>query len=1099
MLAHFRNDVLSRATGWLLAGVLATWSCAPAWALPDTPQVTHGAVTFEQQGNILVVNQATGRAVVQYGSFNIGAGETVRFVQPGASSAILNRVVGGGGSVIAGRMQANGDVYLINPAGILFTPSAQVNVHGLVASAMHMSDGDFLAGNLNFTGPGGSVVNQGSLNGAFVYLVGGSVENQGSINAGQVALAAGQSSVQIGNAGGGQIQLIIDGEDQSAAGSGTEESADGQGDDGQDGAADQEAAATDDTGADQSVEASQPGGGAEGATADGTVADTGDDSATTSGETDEANPGETMVEVEDVPVGNDSANPAEGAAPEADAVAGTEPGADAGSAVESGDVINQGAVTATPDPATGQGGSVAASGRRVAQLGRITANTEVGDAGEIAVHAQEAVVLGRDSVTSASAERIGDGGTIVLTSEASTYIDPGAVLQARGGSESGDGGFVETSGETGLYVGRAPDVRAVSVEGKTGTWRIDPRNVSIEDTPGMANENIDTVDAFWTAVADAAVVDVNQLKDTVEAGGYVSVETGGGGAEAGDINVNTPIDFGSLGAFQGRLDLRAHNDVNVLNPIRAGEGSIDILLEADRDSSGAGRVRVAADIVSGGGDIRATGNRYLQDANIDTGGGNLTIVTVEDVEVNGGIDARGGDNNHVTINAVTGVIDLRNGSSIAVDGNGSICVTGNRFVEDSNADITADGVLSVENGELVLLADNALTIFPNADIRATGAGKILIGSRGGAVSQTGGRVQSVDGDIVSFADSFDQSGGRIETTGAGDVVMTVAGPARFAGEGVSGNDVVVQATGDITASADLTARGDLLLESVTGQIQGGGVLTGDRVGLKALGDIGSEAVPLEITAATMLLIDSVEGVPCVKVNGAPATEGTIDYSYSVAFECANASSEFFPKPGNFIPIEGDPQTADAIFIPTPSLTIVGKVFTPKTEDPDPERPRPTFTPIDEPTPPRTTTDPEPTPPEPVPTPVRTPAPPPPPPPAPVAEPPPPPPPPPSGPVRVTFDPADVYILDTVLAGVSDEQPLSRDRAIVFNEFYFLHQAMQSSEYSMKLDLNFIDYLVFGSARITPNAKFPVEVKDRIYIGGERPFQIFGTNPGVIQY
>lgn len=181
-------------------------------ALPEGETVTHGSAQFSRNSKELIVNQGSDRAIVNYSRFNIAGDETVRFNQPSHSSAILNRVTGSGASTIAGTIQANGNVYLINRSGILFSPSSRINVHGLVASAMELSNTDFLNGNLEFTGPGGSVINRGTITSDHAYLIGRTVQNSGSISAAKIALAAGEGSIKIDEAAGGDITLIIDGD-----------------------------------------------------------------------------------------------------------------------------------------------------------------------------------------------------------------------------------------------------------------------------------------------------------------------------------------------------------------------------------------------------------------------------------------------------------------------------------------------------------------------------------------------------------------------------------------------------------------------------------------------------------------------------------------------------------------------------------------------------------------------------------------------------------------------------------------------------------------------------------------------------------------------
>ena len=125
--------------------------------------------------------------------------ETVNFNQPSATSVTLNRVIGNEKSVIEGALNANGQVFIVNSAGVVFTKSAQVNVGGLVASTLDISNSNFLAGKYQFSGnSNASVVNLGNIQanpGGYVALLGNTVSNQGTITAtlGTVADGLGQS------------------------------------------------------------------------------------------------------------------------------------------------------------------------------------------------------------------------------------------------------------------------------------------------------------------------------------------------------------------------------------------------------------------------------------------------------------------------------------------------------------------------------------------------------------------------------------------------------------------------------------------------------------------------------------------------------------------------------------------------------------------------------------------------------------------------------------------------------------------------------------------------------------------------------------------
>ena len=163
--------------------------------LPTGGQVVAGQAAISQSGAAMTVNQGSNRAVINWNTFSIGSGAQVNFVQPSASAVALNRVTGSDPSSIYGALHANGQVYLVNPNGVLFAKGAQVNVGGLVASTMSIANSDFMSGNNAFARNGsiGSVVNAGTIDAKYVALLGPQVKNQGVIVAHEVALAAGDA------------------------------------------------------------------------------------------------------------------------------------------------------------------------------------------------------------------------------------------------------------------------------------------------------------------------------------------------------------------------------------------------------------------------------------------------------------------------------------------------------------------------------------------------------------------------------------------------------------------------------------------------------------------------------------------------------------------------------------------------------------------------------------------------------------------------------------------------------------------------------------------------------------------------------------------
>lgn len=166
-------------------------------ANPSGGAVAAGSAGIASHGSTLTITQGSNRAIINWQDFSISAGETTRFIQPSSSSAMLNRVVGGNPSQIHGRLQANGQVYLINPNGVLVGPGGVVDTGGFLASTLELPDDAFLrGGDLRFTGTSNaSVINLGSIGASEgdVILIARTIENHGEIRAsnGTAVLAAG--------------------------------------------------------------------------------------------------------------------------------------------------------------------------------------------------------------------------------------------------------------------------------------------------------------------------------------------------------------------------------------------------------------------------------------------------------------------------------------------------------------------------------------------------------------------------------------------------------------------------------------------------------------------------------------------------------------------------------------------------------------------------------------------------------------------------------------------------------------------------------------------------------------------------------------------
>ncbi len=147
---------------------------------PAGEQVVAGQASFSRSGNLTEIT-AGDNTIINYQSFNIGANETVRFVQPGADARVLNRVLGRDPTRIDGSLISNGRVYIVNEQGVYFGSRAIVDVGGIHAAAGQMTDADFLGGIDRFTNLTGAVENRGQIRGGEVHLAGRRVTNLGAI------------------------------------------------------------------------------------------------------------------------------------------------------------------------------------------------------------------------------------------------------------------------------------------------------------------------------------------------------------------------------------------------------------------------------------------------------------------------------------------------------------------------------------------------------------------------------------------------------------------------------------------------------------------------------------------------------------------------------------------------------------------------------------------------------------------------------------------------------------------------------------------------------------------------------------------------------
>ncbi len=145
---------------------------------PTHPILESGKADFIHPSTNTLLIKASDGAIIRWEDFSIQPHELTRFIQPSKHAWVLNRVTGNHLSEILGQLEANGQVMLLNPHGILFGKDALVEVGGLIATC---SEGGIW--NREGVKPKGDVKNYGTIRATCgdVVLVGREVRNEGTI------------------------------------------------------------------------------------------------------------------------------------------------------------------------------------------------------------------------------------------------------------------------------------------------------------------------------------------------------------------------------------------------------------------------------------------------------------------------------------------------------------------------------------------------------------------------------------------------------------------------------------------------------------------------------------------------------------------------------------------------------------------------------------------------------------------------------------------------------------------------------------------------------------------------------------------------------
>ena len=788
----------------LALAIMLLSATGQAVAGPEGGVVTGGGGSINRSENLTTINQNTDLMSIDWQSYNVGIDERVHYIQPDQHSVSLNNILSNNGSVIQGRIDANGHVILVNPNGVFFTETSTINAGGIIASGLSIDSSDFLNGDFTFNAledTDGMVINAGIINAAMggnVALIGQQVENSGfiSANLGRVNLAAGNEAVVTfdneGLLGVKITESVLQediGVDPAILNSGEITAQDGQILISASASKDIFSGAVNSGSMNHATSVVVNDDGSFALSAGGNVVNSG--TLDVSGETG----GELVVLGENVTssgamLANSSGSKDVAGSIEVHSVTTTE--------------LIDGSVTEANSMGTGTGGDIKLLGQNVGLIDEaiVTANG-VNGGGQVLIGGDESgwndqvrnaefIFLDQESSVSVDAEEYGNGGRLIAFAEDTARFY--GELTARGGSESGLGGFIETSGLRGFDIRTTPIVDAADGGGQ---WLIDPHDITISGTTGDLDDFNLVGDNPRTYTSDGGndVVSIDELEGFLDGnatnptGRTVTIRTGAGGTGEGNIrwDASAELTLGGSGAINGTLILEAVNDITFDgsndddNTITVpGNDQLNLSLIAGNNIN----FNTDTEIFLGGGNFYAESMNFTSgdtggtgsEVVINTEGGDAVIFATGAVNLFDSFITSGGDFN------IGGIDDGMGGFTGLFDHDNDAATAG--INPSTTTDLTTPGVA---------LALPTVINLNDAGI-ATNTGSISGGDTtgGGNFTAAGGMLSS------GFAESNDN---RTITTGGGNIALSITGDISFVNSVIETTDSVGSALGSFTASS----------------------------------------------------------------------------------------------------------------------------------------------------------------------------------------------------------------------------------------------------------------------------------------------------------
>ena len=860
---------ISRSLIWAAAWacVLGTQSPQLCPANPTGGVVVNGNALINQAPGLTTIQQSTNRAVINWGSFSIGSGEQTNFILPNANSATLNRVLGGGPSLLDGRLTSNGHLFLINGSGIVFGKGAMIDTNGLVASTLDTSNASFLAGG-SMVFKGGSqagVTNAGEIRAGSgdVFLIGLQVTNSGTIRApnGTVGLAAGSEvlikavgdeRVVVRNAVGGKVGTGVDNSGLIEASVAELKAHNGN----------VYALAIRNSGRIAATGATKQGGRILLRANGGNIENRGELVARGSagrggqirinaGRKGQATIGGRVDANAAKMKGGNIAVTAGRIVIDADSVISAD-GPQGGGAISIGsdgistETILAGRISA--DSAEGIGGVVRLGGEALTLAGTsiTSANGGAGGGGVYAgggFHGRDTqlsnsanVRVDAGAVLTANAIHKGRGGNVVVFASGSLTFN--GSLQALGGALSGDGGRAELSGKKSLKLdGLTGHVHLGAPNGRAGMLVIDPNDILITDLGGGTTvtnpANASLLDAADVSnFLNTASLTIETDPNAMGGSGNITVDGLISWNSANYLTINAQRTFRlaatefSTGIIQaqggGNVTINAGRDIVLDDTTLISTTTGQVTLNANQGALAAtgnfDGITIYGSIETSGGDIRLAGRAGSGGVVIITGAAPQPYAIVID---GGSLRADGG----VISLSTTGGDVMSNGTLSAA----GLKLSGNGGFDLSNAGNSID-VLATANRVTWINFENSTGLAIDSLDEASGvlaAGDIRIAVTGGERLSVNQGIDSQGGAIELRAYGIDVNGAALSTMGNGQIRL------------VAVRDIALNAGASISV-----VDGNLTLEANQGEFGQSGAFDGIRMSGASLTTSGKGSILL---------------------------------------------------------------------------------------------------------------------------------------------------------------------------------------------------------------------------------------------------------------